>query len=61
MSDRREVRNEKREMQEIKMVKIKNLNFEELQDFVQNPGLETYRAKQIAQWLYKKRVNPLTR
>ena len=38
------------------MVKIKNLNFEELQDFVQNLGLEKYRAKQIAQWLYKKRV-----
>ncbi|RUM40694.1 MAG: 23S rRNA (adenine(2503)-C(2))-methyltransferase RlmN, partial [Desulfurobacterium sp.] len=38
------------------MVKIKNLNFEELQSFVQNLGLEKYRAKQIAQWLYKKRV-----
>ncbi|ADY73336.1 Ribosomal RNA large subunit methyltransferase N [Desulfurobacterium thermolithotrophum DSM 11699] len=38
------------------MVEIKNLNFEELQNFVQSLGFENYRAKQIAQWIYKKRV-----
>ena len=40
----------------MKIVEIKNLNFEEFQDFVQNLGLEKYRARQIAQWLYKKRI-----
>jgi len=38
------------------MVDIKNLNMEELKEFVKELGLEPYRAKQIAQWLYKKRV-----
>ncbi len=38
------------------MVEIKNLNMEELKEFVKELGLEPYRAKQIAQWLYKKRV-----
>ena len=38
------------------MVDIKNLNIEELKDFVKELGFEPYRAKQIAQWLYKKRV-----
>jgi len=38
------------------MVNIKNLNLEELKEFVKELGLEPYRAKQIAQWLYKKRV-----
>ncbi|MEO2068129.1 MAG: 23S rRNA (adenine(2503)-C(2))-methyltransferase RlmN [Desulfurobacteriaceae bacterium] len=38
------------------MIRIKDLTFKELQDFVVDLGLERYRAKQIAQWLYKKRV-----
>ncbi len=38
------------------MIYIKNLTLKELQDFVTSIGLEKYRAKQIAQWLYKKRV-----
>jgi len=38
------------------MVNIKNLNLEELKEFVKELGLEPYRAKQVAQWLYKKRV-----
>lgn len=38
------------------MVDIKNLNLEELKEFVKELGFEPYRAKQIAQWLYKKRV-----
>ncbi len=38
------------------MVDIKNLNMEELKEFVKELGFEPYRAKQIAQWLYKKRV-----
>ncbi len=38
------------------MVDIKNLNIEELKDFVKELGFEPYRAKQIAQWLYKKRI-----
>ena len=43
-------------MSEGKMVEIKNFNMQELEAFVQSLGLEKYRAKQIAQWLYKKRV-----
>ena len=38
-------------------VDIKSLTMEELKDFVKELGLESYRAKQIAQWLYKKRVS----
>ncbi len=38
------------------MVEIKNLNMDELKEFVKELGFEPYRAKQIAQWLYKKRV-----
>ncbi len=37
-------------------VDIKSMNMEELREFVKELGLEPYRAKQIAQWLYKKRV-----
>jgi len=43
-------------MSEVEMVEIKGLTFKELEEFVQSLGLERYRAKQIAQWLYKKRV-----
>jgi len=43
-------------MSEKEMVEIKNLNLKELEAFVQSLGLEKYRAKQIAQWIYKKRV-----
>ncbi len=38
-------------------VVLKDLNLEELKDFVTSIGLEPYRAKQIAQWIYKKRVS----
>jgi len=38
------------------MVNVKDLTFEELKDFVKELGLEPYRAKQIARWVYKKRV-----
>jgi len=38
-------------------VDIKSLNMAGLKEFVKELGLEPYRAKQIAQWLYKKRVN----
>jgi 23S rRNA (adenine2503-C2)-methyltransferase len=38
-------------------VKIKEFNMEELKEFVKSLGLEPYRAKQIAHWLYKKRVS----
>ena len=37
-------------------VDIKSMNMQELKEFVKELGLEPYRAKQIAQWLYKKRV-----
>jgi 23S rRNA (adenine2503-C2)-methyltransferase len=39
------------------MVNIKDLTFEELKEFVKELGLEPYRAKQISQWVYKKRVS----
>ena len=39
-----------------KLIDIKNLSIDELRKFVKSLGLEPYRAKQIAQWLYKKRV-----
>ncbi len=38
------------------MVEVKNLTFDKLKDFVVSLGLEPYRAKQISQWIYKKRV-----
>jgi len=38
------------------VIRIKDLTFKELQDFVVEFGLERYRAKQVAQWLYKKRA-----
>jgi len=38
-------------------VQIKGLNLEELKDFVSSLGLKPFRAKQIAQWLYKKRAS----
>ncbi|WP_457677657.1 23S rRNA (adenine(2503)-C(2))-methyltransferase RlmN [Thermovibrio sp.] len=38
-------------------VDIKDLNFNELKEFVESLGLEPYRARQMAQWLYKKRVD----
>ena len=39
------------------MVYIKDLDLAELKEFVRGLGLEDYRAKQIAQWVYKKRVS----
>jgi len=39
------------------MVKVKDLTLPELKEFVTSLGFEPYRAKQIAQWLYKKRVS----
>lgn len=39
------------------MVNVKDLTFDELKSFVQELGLEPYRAKQIARWVYKKKVS----
>ena len=39
------------------MVYIKDLDLAELKEFVRGLGLEDYRAKQIAHWVYKKRVS----
>jgi len=39
------------------MIYLKDLSFKELENFVTSMGLEKYRAKQIANWLYKKNVS----
>jgi 23S rRNA (adenine2503-C2)-methyltransferase len=39
------------------MVNLKELTLPELKEFVVSLGLEPYRAEQIAQWIYKKRVD----
>ncbi len=36
---------------------LKNLNFKELEDFVIKNNLPKFRAKQIAKWLYNKKVD----
>lgn len=34
---------------------IKNLSFEEVTDFIRNNNVQTFRAKQIYEWIWKKR------
>jgi len=36
---------------------LKNLNYKELENFVKDKGWQKFRAKQIANWLYKKKVS----
>ena len=38
-------------------VNLKNFNLKELENFVVERGWQKFRAKQIAKWLYKKKVN----
>lgn len=38
-------------------VNLKNFNLKDLENFVVEKGWEKFRAKQIAKWLYKKKVN----
>lgn len=35
-------------------VNLKSLSFSELEDFIKGLGLEKYRAKQVAEWIFKK-------
>lgn len=39
------------------MINLKNLNFKELENFVIERGWQKFRAKQIAKWLYTKKVS----
>ncbi|WP_297888675.1 23S rRNA (adenine(2503)-C(2))-methyltransferase RlmN [Sulfurihydrogenibium sp.] len=38
------------------MINLKNLNYKELEKFVLEKGWQKFRAKQIAKWLYNKKV-----
>ncbi len=38
------------------MINLKNLNYKELEDFVLQKGWQKFRVKQIAKWLYNKKV-----
>jgi len=38
-------------------VDLKNFNLKELENFVVEKGWQKFRAKQIAKWLYKKKVS----
>lgn len=35
-------------------VNLKSLSFDELEDFIKGLGVEKYRAKQVAEWVFKK-------
>ena len=39
------------------MVNIKEFNFKELEDWVKSVGLPKFRAKQLAKWIYNKKVS----
>jgi 23S rRNA (adenine2503-C2)-methyltransferase len=38
------------------MINLKNLNYKELEDFVLQKGWQKFRVRQIAKWLYNKKV-----
>ncbi len=38
-------------------VQLKNLNYRELENWVKKQGWQKFRAKQIAKWIYNKKVN----
>ena len=39
------------------MINIKDLNFKELEEWVKSVGLPKFRAKQLAKWIYNKKVS----
>ncbi len=38
-------------------IHLKNLNYKELEDFVEKQGWKKFRARQIARWIYNKKVS----